>query len=178
MTRTRQWTDPMTRPVLAATVPGTGLEVEVTPTAEERIAMARALDLASVDRLKAKYRLTHRSGGIIVLDGTLEADIQPVCVVSLEPFPLRVSETVEMRFIEEAAASRRKPRPGEEEDVSGDDPPDVMEHGIIDLGHVTTEFLSLSLPIYPRKPGAAFEKTAEESEKSPFDALRALKKGE
>ena len=31
----------------------------------------------------------------------------------------------------------------------------AAQNGSIDLGHVVTEFLSLALPIYPRKPGAA-----------------------
>ncbi|MCA0423027.1 MAG: DUF177 domain-containing protein [Proteobacteria bacterium] len=175
MSNTRDWTPPLSRPVPVATVPAHGLDVKVTPTPDERAAMAKALDLAAVDALTADLHLTHRSGGIIAVNGVLKATIQPVCVLSLEPFPLTVSEPVEITFADEDHAARLRGRVGSEEDVSGEDPPDVIENGSIDLGHVVTEFLSLALPIYPRKPGAAFAGAAEPERESPFDKLKTLK---
>ena len=137
--------------------------------------MARALNLAAVDHLTADLKLAPRAGGIIAVTGEVRSKVQPVCVVSLEPFALSIREPVDIRFTDRDPDSRRPPRPGTEEDVSGEDPPDQIENGMIDLGHVVTEFLSLALPMYPRKPGADFEKAAEPEKRSPFDQLKALK---
>lgn len=175
MSKTKDWTPPLSRPVPVATIPAHGLDVKVTPTPDERAAMAAALDLAAVDSLTADLHLTHRSGGIIAVTGALSATIQPICVLSLEPFALKISEPVEITFTDEDHAAKIRARAGADEDVSGDDPPDLIENGTIDLGHVTTEFLSLALPIYPRKPGAAFASAAEPERESPFDTLKALR---
>lgn len=171
--RSASWVDPLTRPVVAATVPVTGIDMTVEPSAEERARMADALDLASVDRLSATYRLRAAAGGVIEVTGELVARVQPVCVVSLEPFVMSLREPVELRFADPAAAPRRAP--ASEEDVSGEDPPDPIENGIIDLGHITTEFLSLALPMYPRKPDAAFDAPDVTEEPSPFAKLSVLK---
>jgi hypothetical protein len=61
---------------------------------------------------------------------------------------------------------------------AGDEPPDEITDGQIDLGALAAEFLMLGLDPYPRKPGAdfSFEGDGQDRE-SPFGALRALKPG-
>lgn len=173
------WVDPLHRPVPAATVPGTGLEVTVAPTEPERVTLAKALGLAAVDSLTANYRLAARAGGIIVVTGEVKAAIRPVCVVTLEPFTLTVAEPVDLRFTDPENTRRRPARPDAAETESEDDPPDVIENGVIDLGKVTTEFLSLAIPPYPRAPGAAFAGKEEAvAVTHPFAALKALKDGQ
>lgn len=175
MSKAKEWRPPLSRPVAVATVPGTGLEVKITPDAAERAAMAKALDLAAVDQLTAELRIAPRAGGIFEVSGLLSGTVQPVCVVSLEPFAFKVREEIEMRFSDRDHAPKRPVRPDSEEDISGEDPPDPVENGIIDLGHVATEFLALALPIYPRKPGAEYQNAQPSDKKSPFDQLKALK---
>ena len=172
------WADPLLRPVPAATVPGTGLDVRVEPTDAERAALAKALGLAAVDSLFATFRLAARAGGLIVVTGEVKAAIRPVCVVTLEPFALKVSEPVDLRFADPENTRRRPARRQAAETESEDDPPDVIENGVIDLGKVTTEFLSLAIPPYPRAPGAAFAGKEEAAATHPFAALKALKDGQ
>lgn len=169
------FTPPLSRPVMVGTIPGTGLDMTVEPTVEECVAIARALKLASVDKLHATLRLAPRAGGLIAVSGELFADTHPICVVSLEPFPLRVRDKIDITFADAEAAAKRLKKLELAEDAIDDDPPDLIENGIIDAGQVVMEFLALAMPLYPRKPGAAFEGIGETEEPSPFAALKALK---
>lgn len=176
--RKKGWLDPLSRPIVAATVPATGIDVVVEPDAAEREAMARALNLNDISRLRAEYRLARRSGGAIQIDGRVTGVVRPTCIVSLEPFELKINEPVDLRFAE--AIDEREGREGREKHadiaaIEGDDPPDTIENGMIDLGRVTTEFLSLAVPAFPRKPGVDFEQPDEAAVESPFAALAGLK---
>ena len=53
--------------------------------------IARALKLASLDKLVANYRITSISGGGWRLAGHLEADVVQSCIVSLEPVPAHIA---------------------------------------------------------------------------------------
>lgn len=170
------WVDPLRRPIVAATVPGTGLDVVVEPGAAELTALAEALDLDGIKGLRAEYRLARRAGKIIVLKGRLKATVRPTCVVTLEPFDLVIDEPVEMRFAEEhGRRDDDEPREQGGHGAGDADPPDVIENGEIDLGRVTTEFLSLAVPPFPRKPGVDFARDDAEADPSPFAALEKLK---
>ncbi|HRK25157.1 MAG TPA: YceD family protein [Beijerinckiaceae bacterium] len=164
------WIDPLGRPVLAASIPATGLAFTVTPDAAEREALARALDLVSVDRLTADFQLRAAAGGLYEVSGMLRAEVRPRCVVTLEPFSLVIDEPVSIRFADAAAPAARRAATPAPADLD-DDPPDPVENGMIDLGRVTTEFLSLALPIYPRAPGAEFAASGEDGPASPFAVL-------
>ena len=166
----KNWVDPLVRPLAIASVPASGLAVTVTPDAAERVAIAKALRLASVDALTATFQVIHRSGGMVAVDGGLKGRIQPFCVVSLEPFSLDINELIEVRF---AAPDGRAAKP--EDVLASDDPPDEIVDGMIDLGKVTTEFLSLAIPMFPKKTDAQAIAVVEEAAESPFAALARLK---
>lgn len=60
------------------------------------------------------------------------------------------------------------------------DPPDPITDGKIDLGTLASEFLTLGLDPYPRKPGVSFEPPGglgvdAAADESPFSILRKLK---
>jgi hypothetical protein len=58
------------------------------------------------------------------------------------------------------------------------DPPEVLQHGSIDLGALAVEFLLLGIDPYPRKPGVSFEppRVVDDPAAHPFAVLAALKK--
>jgi hypothetical protein len=60
-------------------------------------------------------------------------------------------------------------------DLEADDPPDVLDGDVLDLGAYLVEHLALEIDPFPRKPGVAFEAPAEPAAPSPFDALKRLK---
>lgn len=173
--RKKTWVDPLSRPLVAASVPATGIDIVVEPSAEEYRAMARALDLNEIRRLRGEFRVARRSGGTILVKGRLTGIVLPTCIVTLEPFELKIEEAVEVRFTESADDREGREKLADMAVFEGDDPPDVIEHGMIDLGRVTTEFLSLAVPAFPRKPGVDFEQQAEAEAASPFAALSGLK---
>jgi hypothetical protein len=155
---------PLSRPVAVNRLPPEGTEVVVEASAEERAALARDFDLVSLDRLVGRFRLagsTHR----IAVTGTIEAEIVQTCVVTLEAFPSRVEEAVDVDFSDSDAFRHT--------DAEDAEMPDPIVDGLIDLGTLTAEFLALGLDPYPKKPGAAFAFEDEGAEAmKPFAALR------
>ena len=73
---------------------------------------------------------------------------------------------------------RREPLSAEEALDIEEDGPDPLIGGVVDLGALAGEFLTLALDPYPRKPGAAFEEPAPAvPEESPFSALSKRETG-
>jgi hypothetical protein len=63
-------------------------------------------------------------------------------------------------------------------EVGGEDPPEPLVDGKLDLAPVIAEFLTLSVDPYPRRPGAVFSPPGEDAagtESSAFEALANLK---
>lgn len=123
--------------------------------AEERAALAKRFDLVELGRLKAVVRLRRvRAGSFVKLAAEIEAAVVQTCVVSLEPVPAAVSEKLELLFgpIEGSRAERQ------EIEVSADlDEPEPIEDGVIDIGEIVAQQLSLALDPYPRRDDAVAE---------------------
>ncbi len=169
------------RPIRVEAIPREGLETRIEADDAERAALAKFNGLAAIAALAAKFSLKHGAGGAINLHGALDADVSQTCVVSLEPFAARISARIDMRFApsKEVAPRRVSISEAEEIDVGVRDDPDPIVDGAIDLGAVASEFLTLSLDPYPRKPGIVFEPPVsgdDPREASPFSALAARKK--
>jgi hypothetical protein len=176
---------PLSRPLTLAEVPPEGLEIEIVATEAERAALAKLNDIPAVLSLVARLRVRRWRGEGLEATGTLEARVRQSCVVSLEDFDSDVGEPIEVRFAPPAEAPRPRSRRHEPEpephvhEAMGDDPPDPLIGGAVDLGTVVSEFLTLALDPYPRKPGAAFVEPAPETGTqtapatvSPFAQLR------
>lgn len=175
---------PLRRSVPVDTIKSAGQHMDVTAAPEEAAALARFLGLASIEMLKARYKVS-RNGDHAAIKGTIEAEVHQICVVSLEPFPVTIREDVAMRFapaVEVAATEARLAAQAEDgsidlgDAVDADDFPEPIHDGRIDIGAATTEFLSLALPPYPRKPDIVFAGSGSVNERqSPFAVLARLK---
>ncbi len=146
-----QNTGPLYRPFSVMQMKHHGVDVKIEATDLERVSIAADFGLAEVRSLTAAFRLTGKPDRIKVA-GRIKADIQQICVVSLEPFDSIVEETIEVLFV---AENRRKPK--NDMDESAENEPDPIVNGQIDLGAVACEFMALGLDPYPRKPGISFE---------------------
>lgn len=167
--------NPYPYPVPVATLHGE-THLRLKPDAEIRARIATALGLHSVEALAAELAISHAANGLVGIAGRLTASVEPICVVSLEPFPQAIDEPVEIRFAPLALIERMTKRAEENEDEDFE-PPDEIVEGAIDFGALAVEFLALALDPYPRKPGAVFAggDPAPERE-SPFAALAGLKR--
>ena len=177
---------PFARPVRVESVSADGLEQRIEANEAERAALAKLNDLPAIARLTARFTLNRAGRGVIRVRGEVHAEVTQSCVVSLEPVEARLNEPVDVRFAVPAgeSASRRGPpiSAAEAESLSldGEDAPDPVVDGKIDLGALAAEFMVLGLDPYPRKPGVDFTPPAAEGEGAggPFGGLgEGAKKG-
>lgn len=165
---------PFPYPVAVATLHGDS-HLRLKPDEAARARIARMLGLHAVDALEGEFALSQARNGLVDIEGRLTAQVQPLCVVSLEPFPQTIDEPVAIRFAPEPLIERMVKR-AEEDENEDFEPPDAIMDGQIDMGAVLVEFLALALDPYPRKPGAVFAGGDPVPEReSPFAALQALK---
>ncbi len=172
----------LSRLLTLAETPPEGLEVQVVATEAERSALAEHNALPAILSLEATLRARRWRGDGLDVEGEIRARIRQTCVVTLEEFESDLLEPLHVRFAPPREAPRARPHhesSGEEHahDALGEDPPDELVDGAVDLGAVVAEFLTLALDPYPRKPGAEFVEpasaTASESA-SPFAKLRTM----
>jgi uncharacterized metal-binding protein YceD (DUF177 family) len=149
---------------------------KVEATAQECKALCKRFDLRSLENFKATINIRRVEGGEVVhVAGKLEADVIQTCVVSLQDVHARVESDFETFFSENA--------PEDDEIVDGnEDAPELLRNGMLDLGEVAAQYLSLGLDPYPRAPGvslaAQLQEIGGEVRNSPFAVLQGLKKDE
>lgn len=165
---------PFSHPIPVATLHGE-THLKLAPDEAARARMAEELNLDRIESLNAHLTVTQANSGLVNVEGTLNARLSPICVVSLEPFDETISETLSVRFAPEGLIDKMTKR-AEENGDEDFEAPDPIVDGAIDFGALLTEFLALSLDPYPKKPGAAFKGgDPVEPPRSPFAALAALK---
>jgi len=164
---------PWTVPVRTGEI-GRGVKRRLEADAPARARIARALDLQALDRLEAEVSLAPTAEGYEAR-GTLHAELTQTCGVTLEPLPADLRTDFAVRFVEAGEAEPAEPAHEVVVTLEDEDPPDVIEGGVVDLGAYVVEHLALALDPFPRKPGAVFEAPAQEAEPSPFAALARLK---
>jgi uncharacterized metal-binding protein YceD (DUF177 family) len=159
----------LSRPIEISRIPPTGSTETIIAEPKEREPIARRLGLPAVHALKADLALSRWRGEGVKVTGRVAAEVEQICVVTLDPFRAEVTDTVERYFLPGADSAN------EEANV------DSFDNGIIELGEVVVESLSLALDPYPRKPGAEFHvagddatAAAGEATPSPFAALSGL----
>lgn len=176
MTETARTAPEFSRPVIADTVSPGGMVEKIEATAAERAALARRFDLQDIAFLKATVRLRRVRGEMVRVTGELEADVTQTCVVTLEPVAAHVADSFSALF----APDHLLPKETEEEEIEVSfaaledvDVPEAMPRGIIDIGELAAQHLSLALDPYPRKEGASFEDIVEpEEERAVVEAAR------
>ncbi|HEX6001816.1 MAG TPA: DUF177 domain-containing protein [Hyphomicrobiaceae bacterium] len=159
-------------------IPEEGLSVVRTATPEECDAVARSLDLLACRSLTARYALKPRGGGHIQLSGTVEAQVEQSCVVTLEPLLNRVAESFTVDYWPE---SEMPERGGGVVDMHDEPDLEPIVAGRIEVGNVVYQALAGGIDLFPRKPGAEFEppQSTEGDDAShpegPFAALEKIK---
>ena len=154
--------------------PETTLTLE--PSADTRATLARHVGALEVPELKATLALATDRKSRVEVTGRLTGRVIQACVVTLEPLEAVIDEEVAVRFSTDARLGEAEPGVEIELSVDAEDPPEPIVDGRIDLGAILTEFFSLGVDPYPRKPGAEWQPPADERDgNSPFAALAELK---
>jgi uncharacterized metal-binding protein YceD (DUF177 family) len=147
-------------------IPEDGLHMEAAAPDDVRAELAKLAGVRDVPLLAAVFDLTRQGEGVHV-GGQVSARVGQTCVVSLEPVENAVEEPVDLLFAPEGKAPAK----------AGEEPPEPLIGGKVNLGAVATEFFLLGIDPYPRKEGAEFNPPATpERGEHPFAALATLKK--
>jgi hypothetical protein len=166
---------PWSHAVVVADLPPEGIEVELVPDVETRAALARNVGVLALPQLVGRFLIVPDGRGGAQVQGSLTGTARQTCVVTLEPFDNPIVERIDIRF----APAATVPSAARSVAVSEEDQPDLLVGGAFDLAAVATEFLSLAIDPYPRKPGAVFEPPAQAQRaagESAFGALGKLKR--
>ncbi len=152
----------------------------VTTNEAERAALARWLDVPSLPSLSADLAIRRNGVSEAEVSGTIHAEVELVCGVSLENFQQRFEVPVQAVFQRTAAQTHKEADSAgndPELDLEADEPREWTQHGI-DLGALIAEELSLALPDFPRKPGAelpsGLDGEEEDAPPNPFAVLKGL----
>jgi hypothetical protein len=171
---TRDEPPPWSVPVALHEVSESGRQLKLSADETVRERVAKAIGVRSLTRLEASFEVSRRGREGLRVVGEVSATVGQTCVVTLEPIENEISESVELVFAPAPAAAPAVDEAGLA--VEGDDGPEPLIGGVVDLGAVATEFLTLGIDPYPRKAGAVFEASQPEDDTAhPFAALAALK---
>ena len=151
--------------VAVSEVPETGRHLDLVAEEPVRSAVARLAGLDALPRLEATFDLTPQGRAGLHVTGRLAATVGQTCVVTLEPIENEIEESIDVVFTPGAAPARGAA--GDEIDSAGDDVPEPLVGGAVDLGAIATEFLLLAIDPYPRKPGAVFQPPVTEDDMYP-----------
>jgi hypothetical protein len=156
-------------------IPAVGLTVERSATREELEAIARSLELPGCRSVVARYVLTPGRGGHVQLAGTLEAQVEQTCVVTLEPLVNDVSASFKVDYWPETELPESG---GGVVDIEDETELEPIAAGRIEVGRVVFQALAGSIDLFPRKPGVTFEPPPDAADgrpESPFSALAKMK---
>lgn len=168
---------PWSVPVQVSEIPATGRRVELKADAATRDAVAPVLGVVALPRLEAHFDLTPLPNDAVRVTGSVSASVEQNCIVTLDPVSNPIEEMIDLVFAPPAALASPQAIAALGR-TDEDNPPEVLQNGMVDLGAVAIEFLTLGIDPYPRKPGVSFEAPRDEGAPTahPFAALAALKK--
>lgn len=157
---------------------GRATPFSLLPNAPERKAIADALDIVAIKKLKFEGTLTPQGRSDWTLQAKLGATVVQDCVVTLDPVTTRIDEEIARAYMAEIPEIDAA-----ELEMSQDDAIDPLPE-TLDLAQVMIEALSLALPSYPRSAGADLGKIAvtapgiapmSDDDAKPFAGLGALR---
>ena len=121
---------------------------DVTPTAEARAALAEALGIRDIRKLRFSGEIAAVGRDDWRLTADLGASVVQDCVVTLEPVLTRLDEKVERLYVADFVEPE-----GSEVEMPEDDTVEPLPTAI-DLTALMAEALALALPAFPRAPDA------------------------
>lgn len=172
----------LSRPLAVERISLGGVREKIVASPEEKKALAERFGLIDLARLEATIDVDHAEGKMFAVTGKFFADVVQECVVSLEPVPAHIAESIDVLFAPPHLL-KDDGEGGGLSDLGDVDPPEPIENGVIDLGELVAQHLAMALDPYPRKEGAALgnyeiggEEPAAEKKNNPFAKLKEMAK--
>jgi len=133
------------RPLQVDRIPRKGSHEHFSAEPDECAKLAARFAIPALHKLSARLLCSPWRGGGLKVTGTIDADIEQLSIISLEPFASHAQFQVERYFL-----------PANKIDENIEDDADPIANGYIDLGEIVAETLGIELDPYPRKPGETF----------------------
>lgn len=177
MTIAPDGTTEFSRPLRLDRLSAGAFEATFEASGAELADLATRFGLPGIRRLSGSLRVRRPGGGpLIRVEGSVEAEVTQVCVVTLA----EISNRIEESFVQLYTLD---PQPAEEEEVfiapGDEETPEPIPGYSLDLGEVLAEQLALALDPHPRAPGAEFGGATigadVDDEAHPFAKLADLK---
>lgn len=131
-----------------ADLPRDGRDITLAPDSAARAAIADALGIIAVKKLRFAARLSPLGSRDWELTGELGASVVQECVVTLAPVATRIDEPVSRTYLHAMPDVE-----GTEIEIPENDVEPLPQ--TLDLIALMTEALALALPQFPRAPGAS-----------------------
>lgn len=134
-----------------------GITGYIDATKAQRDEIAALLDLPGLEEFKFDYQLRTTKKGRLKLKGKLFARLTQSCVVTLEPVPAHIDETIEIDFwpAEDVKLLEKESDP---ESMSLQlDGPEPLSSDTIDVGLLAYEHFVASLELYPKQTNARLD---------------------
>lgn len=132
---------------------------------------------AECQSLAASYTIKPLSPGRYRVSGQVDARLGLVCGVTLDPMEQHVSEAFDLEF---RVDGRRETVLELEIDALGDDEPELIAHGEIQIGRFLCEIVASAIDPFPRSDQATLDQTEAQADAAaahPFAILSQLKDG-
>lgn len=140
------------RPVNVERLPTGGRHFILSATEDECQSLARRFGLVALSSFKVKIHLVPvAAGDLLHAKGEFSAEITQICGVSLQGFKSSLAESFELSY---TFAPADPCSPEVSFDPQGDDPPESVIDGMVDLGEISAEYLGLAVDPFPRAEGA------------------------
>ncbi len=122
-----------------------GVSGSLEVSAQDCAAIAKVLDLSSLDSIRMDFNLQRSGRGRFNLKAHLVADVTQSCVLTLEPIESKIDEQFTIEFWPPEDVARLE---SEAEEAGMDVPldgPDPILEGCIDLGQMAYEHFAAAL---------------------------------
>lgn len=177
----------------AQTVTNHPQKLRISAGEGERKALVKRLDIHQINSLSADLTLYREKGNVIHVNGLMKAHVVQSCSISADPVQTQIEETFEGWYADQdrivMLAKARHEKLGRLADselpiMDESEDPEPLVNGMIDVGELVVQSLSLSLDSFPRRRGleeaesvdVLVEPEGQALRKNPFEALKNWKK--
>ena len=177
----------------AQTVTTTPQKTRIAASEEERKALCARLGLNNISSLSADVTLYREKGSVIHVNGLMKANVMQACSITTDPVQTQIEETFEGWFADQdrivMLAKARHERLGRMTDseipiLDESEDPEPLVNGMIDIGELVVQHLSLAVDSFPRRRGLEDAEIVDVSagdpaalvRRNPFEALKNWKK--